>query len=910
MGHLTEEALCSLDEAVPADVPAATVPLVPEQGEVGSKPNGAHAPRDQFDTALTTTADWAARYAALGIPVFPVHGIFEKDGKYNCYCGKAACTPKNAGKHPKTKHGFKDAVADAAKVRHHFECYPADNVAIATGAVIALDIDPRHQGDVTLQELEQKHGPFPETWRCATGGGGEHIYFTPPEGVTIDSHNGFMRGVDLKSVKGYTLAPPSLHVSGRRYEWTVEPGAVPLAPMPAWLVELARKEHRPEAVSNGSADPFMAYAATEKRADIDRVRRALAVIPNTSDRWDDWNRIGMSIWSATGGSNEGLDCFLEWSRKYPGFDESNTRERWGKYFTSPPKQIGAGTLFHLANEIDPRWDDAAEDLAPDEETAGEVLVDRDEDPNWVPNGDLVGEPDEDAADEEQKQNATETKIPRYVERLNREYAVVLMKDQVLILHEDGDEVAFVPVEQFHLWHMNDRVKIGDQRVAVSKLWLRHPHRRQYRRVVFDPCDTNPKHFNFWRGFSVKPDLTKSCAKFLAHLKDNVCSGVEEHYQWVIGFFAHLVQKPGEKLGVSLIMRGIEGVGKGFVGYVIGRLCKHHHVVISQGTHLTGRFNAHLQQALTVFVDEAFWAGDKSSEGSLKHLVTDEDLLVEGKFRNAYMVRNIFRLIIASNEKWVVPAGLRARRWAVFDVADARANDREYFAAIDTELFEEGGIAGLMHHLMTFDLAKVNVYKPPMTQALLEQKEESFAPHVAWWCEVLQQGALRFPSLVPDRRGEIVEATWGKINKRWLWEAYAFWMKQHNIRSRLLPTQALHQWLNDADLLPGAATVRPRDGTTRIRQLWLPDLKKCREAFDICLGQTRNWDEQESSEADRIAAMTDQQVLAEVKDHMVERGIPTEPEWEKTLRCDTPEGRRKYLRKLAEEMPDEEVPTEF
>ena len=47
-------------------------------------------------------------------------------------------------------------------------------------------------------------------------------------------------------------------------------------------------------------------------------------------------------------------------------------------------------------------------------------------------------------------------------------------------------------------------------------------------------------------------------------------------------------------------------------------------------------------------------------------------------------RNISRFIIASNEDWVVPAGLKARRWAVLDVAGTHKEDRAYFAAIEKE----------------------------------------------------------------------------------------------------------------------------------------------------------------------------------------------------------------------------------
>jgi hypothetical protein len=119
------------------------------------------------------------------------------------------------------------------------------------------------------------------------------------------------------------------------------------------------------------------------------------------------------------------------------------------------------------------------------------------------------------------------------------------------------------------------------------VWITRPSRRHYARVVFDPCDTAPAHYNLWRGFSVQPDPGKSCEKFLAHIRDNICSGNSEHFLWVIGFLAHMVQKPEEKPGMSLVLRGAEGVGKGFFANTIGKLCLHHFVVISQATHLTG-----------------------------------------------------------------------------------------------------------------------------------------------------------------------------------------------------------------------------------------------------------------------------------------------------------------------------------
>jgi|GEM_PF-3336979 len=108
-------------------------------------------------------------------------------------------------------------------------------------------------------------------------------------------------------------------------------------------------------------NPFGEYAvgksgATSKQASIERVMAALEVIPNDDLHWNDWNKIGMATWLSTNGAGEGLAAFGMWSAKSEKYDARRTQERWLHYYTSPPTQIGAGTLFHLANEASPEWE--------------------------------------------------------------------------------------------------------------------------------------------------------------------------------------------------------------------------------------------------------------------------------------------------------------------------------------------------------------------------------------------------------------------------------------------------------------------------------------------------------------------------------------------------------------------------
>jgi Primase C terminal 2 (PriCT-2) len=111
------------------------------------------------------------------------------------------------------------------------------------------------------------------------------------------------------------------------------------------------------AYSENDADAFERAGneqASSKQASIDLVTAALRVIPNDDFHWNDWNYIGMATWLATNG--EGFAAFDMWSQKSKKkYNACETRERWQHYFSSPPTQIGAGTLFYLANKYSPEW---------------------------------------------------------------------------------------------------------------------------------------------------------------------------------------------------------------------------------------------------------------------------------------------------------------------------------------------------------------------------------------------------------------------------------------------------------------------------------------------------------------------------------------------------------------------------
>ena len=162
--------------------------------------------------------------------VLPLHSI--EGGR--CTCGRADCS--SPGKHPRTLRGVKDATKDIAIIRNWWHEWPNANLGIATGAVsgfFALDVDGQ-EGEKSLCELEERNGALPETVESITGGGGRHLFFRWP-GRAIKNKVALAPGLDIRADGGYIVAPPSNHISGRRYEWKYL-DEVPLAEAPMWLI--------------------------------------------------------------------------------------------------------------------------------------------------------------------------------------------------------------------------------------------------------------------------------------------------------------------------------------------------------------------------------------------------------------------------------------------------------------------------------------------------------------------------------------------------------------------------------------------------------------------------------------------------------------------------------------------------
>lgn len=153
----------------------------------------------------------------------------------------------------------KKATTDPKQIRAWWKKWPNANVGIVAGETVngdyltVLDVDPRANGDLTLEALVREHGELPETYEVATGGEDEgwQLYLSSQKPVEYIVNLG--PGLELLGENHNVVAPPSVHPdTGRKYKCTKP---FNLAPLPAWLLEVgkhvAKERVSPEAIGAG-----------------------------------------------------------------------------------------------------------------------------------------------------------------------------------------------------------------------------------------------------------------------------------------------------------------------------------------------------------------------------------------------------------------------------------------------------------------------------------------------------------------------------------------------------------------------------------------------------------------------------------------------------------------------------------
>lgn len=690
------------------------------------------------------------------------------------------------------------ATRDEATIRRWWTCPVLGveldrNIGISTSrfgdnqALLVVDVDTKKgkNGHDEILRLEIEGYDFPATRRQSTPSGGAHYVYVVPRPVRQGA-NVVAPGLDVRSAGGYIVGRGSDVPLG---PYTADDVAI--APAPQWLVDRCGEPRRP---------------------DRDTVPQSSGAV-----------------------------------------DPDRARKRAIEYLATAPIAIegqgGDQTTFAVAARL--------KDLGVDAPAALELMCEHWNDrcaPPWNPdelkikvdNAYRYGhdKPGSAAPEVQFPPLYTNSEHGGYLNTINKDHALVYVEGSHFILHETVDERGrpkrvFLTEAAFRRKFSPFIVVQDGQKkpVTYAEAWLDWKGRREYQGVCFAPGrDPRNGYYNLWRGFAVDPKPRSEASKagrrgldmFLEHVEKNVCRGDKALARWLLGYFAHIFQRPYERPLTTVVFRGTKGTGKNAVFDRVGRLLgSGHYLVAHDGRYLTSHFNGHLDSCLLLVLDEAFWSGDKAAEGKLKGLTTSPEILIERKGKEAYMVDNLVRLGVIGNEDWLVPASSDERRYAVFDIGEGRKQDRDFFTQMRLDLDEADGGAALLHYFLTFDLSGVDVNAAPSTAALLDQKHASLDPLDQWWLDCLSEGHIV---------GSDFGGAWPtKIETERFQQAFRRYAKDRNIRSRVPDVRSIGRMLTRC--CEGAVKRRLAAGYVYS----LPSLEQARAAWETHIGHKVNWE---------------------------------------------------------------------
>jgi hypothetical protein len=368
-------------------------------------------------------------------------------------------------------------------------------------------------------------------------------------------------------------------------------------------------------------------------------------------------------------------------------------------------------------------------------------------------------------------------------------------------------------------------------VGLGTYWMKHAGRRQHLKGTTLIANGNAPdgYYNLWTGWGV--ELKKGDWPLMQwHIMHIVCGNNQKLYDYLIRWMARAVQKPEVPGETAIVLKGKKGTGKGRLGNALCKLFGGHALHFTKSDQLVGRFNAHLRTAIFIFADEAFFAGDKKNEGSLKALITEETVAIEAKGVDLVTGKNRTHIMMATNNDWAVPSSAEERRFFVVEVSDEMRGDFEYFKKLKAEQ-DQGGLAAMLYDLQTLDISDFNVRDIPQTAALLDQKILSLTGTEAWLYDCLQNGSV----LHRNDNETDWDADGVVFAKNDAYDAFVHRASVYRC-ARDIPVKSV--WSKRIREIVGADDCRPNS----VRSLKLPPLDQCRAKFEAYLGQDIEWSE--------------------------------------------------------------------
>ena len=357
-------------------------------------------------------------------------------------------------------------------------------------------------------------------------------------------------------------------------------------------------------------------------------------------------------------------------------------------------------------------------------------------------------------------------------------------------------------------------------------------------IAFSPRKLPDTTLNYWIPPLINPqigqwDLIRS------YLKDVICDGDAQIYDYLIKYLAHMVQHPEEKPGVMIILLGRQGTGKGMFFQLLAKIWSRSTLLLSDISQVVGQFNAALERSYVICMDEAIFSGDRKSQDRLKSLVTEKTLRIEQKYQPSRSIESIHRIFAASNHHHFSQTESDDRRSLFIRVSTSHQNDHIYFSQLSTAIKDDAVIGAVLKHLIDLDLGAFNIRSRPLTKEHNKQKMLSLSGFDRYWYEVLCMGKFMVNHIYSS----------SSFDKSWKDDEFASsnslleGFKTFDKNAQRFQTLQIQE-VTDAvkRLCPSAKKHRASINGSQTRGFFLPSLNVARSEFESAFSVKIEWED--------------------------------------------------------------------
>lgn len=270
---------------------------------------------------------------------------------------------------------------------------------------------------------------------------------------------------------------------------------------------------------------------------------------------------------------------------------------------------------------------------------------------------------------------------------------------------------------------------GDDDELFIKRWIKDPSRRFVSNMVYKlPEECEDHEASLFTGFAYQ-DMEGDDEEAVAHFKDllSCCCGDEAAVaDYVLKYFAHMIQKPFDVPGIAVIFSSrTHGTGKDTLLNIMRRIIGRHSKRYGSETQFWNGHDTGREGAILIHLEEVGSQANKKEANGLKALITGDTININPKQLKPYDVPNIARIMMTTNEPDPIKLEGSDRRFLMVNPSDRlHAKGLDWWADVQEKFKNEAFLHTVGQFLEKVDLTGWNPRIMPMTEVKKDMLEWS------------------------------------------------------------------------------------------------------------------------------------------------------------------------------------------